>query len=440
MSLLDQLAAFVCSANPAALPLLDQAIQRRHLTDVVVARIAGARTQEGRALAALEGGGGFTASGIAALAASVRLTEIDDIHIGSCTTASSVSVPVALALAAQGHAEPERVLGAVWAGTELLVRLGKAIDGASVLYQGIWPTRTGAPLAAAAVACRMWGLDQTRTAHALSLALMMTPSRIARFTGALSGRWVLFAAAVGDGIRAAEAARAGFCGDPTLLDGPWLENNLGVPVDLTQLTSDLGIASVYPELSLKPFCTSRQALSATEAMRGLLAEGLDPATIEAVRVRVPSAYAAMIGTRLDPKVRATSYVSAGAQMAIAAFAPEHLYNVDRAAILDDKRVQRLAGLVRVEADPALDSYFPKQWPAEIEVKTAQGTRKARVIDAPGDPGRRLDDAALEAKAAHVLAHLGLRDHAPRLVALGCQAATDTAACRELANVFVSASS
>ena len=306
-------------------------------------------------------------------------------------------------------------------------------------YQGIWPTRTGAPLAAAAVACRMWGLDETKTAHALSLALMMTPSRIARFTGALSGRWVLFAAAVGDGIRAAEAARAGFSGDPTLLDGPWLANNLGVPVDLTQLTADLGSGSIYPELSLKPFCTSRQALSATDALRGLLADGLDPASIESIRVRVPSAYAAMISTRLDPAVRATSYVSAGAQMALAAFAPEHLYDVERANILEDSRVQRLAGLVRVEADPALDSYFPKQWPAEIEVRTAQGPRKARVLDASGDPGRRLDDAALEAKAASVLAHLGLRDRAPGLIALGSKAATDAAACRELAKVFVSAS-
>lgn len=436
MPVIERLAAFVASADAGRLPQLDREIQARHLIDTVVARIAGAASHEGGILAKVETASAATAAGIAALAASVRLTEIDDIHIGSCTTISSVAVPVALGLGARGDCEPARLLGAMWAGTELAIRFAKAFDGARVLYQGVWPTRTVAPLAAAAIAARMLGLGEKETAHALSLALMMTPSRIGRFTGEPTGRWIVFMAAVGDGIRAAEAARAGFKGDLALLDGPWLEKMLGVPVAMETVLNGLGETSVYPELSLKPFCTSRQALSATVAMQEALAAGLDPATIDSVRVLVPTAYAAMISTKLDPAVRATSYVSAGAQMAIAAFAPKHLYDVDRATVLEDQRIQRLAGLVQVEADASLDGYFPRQWPADIEVRTTAGVRKHRVIDATGDPARRLDAPAIEAKAAALLAHIGHEKHAAGLVALAREAITDQAACRRLADIFV----
>ena len=436
MPVIEQLAEFVATAEASRLPPLDRNIQRRHLADTVVARIAGANSHEGRLLAKLEKPCAETAAGIASLAACVRATEIDDIHIASCTTVSSVAVPVALGLAARGGADPARLLGAMWAGTELAIRFAKAIDGARVLYQGVWPTRTAAPLASAAVASRMLGLSSKETAHALSLALMMTPSRIGKFTGEPTGRWIVFMAAVGDGIRAAEAARAGFKSDLALLDGAWLDKMLGVPVDMATLTRGLGETSVYPELSLKPFCTSRQALSATQAMRQMLADGLDPAGIEGITVRVPSAYAAMISTKLDPAVRATSYVSAGAQMAIAAFQPEHLHDVDRATVLVDTRIQKLAALVQVEADSAMDADFPRRWPAEIEVRSAGSVRKLRVDEPPGDPGRRLDDAALAAKAKAVLAHVGMAESASGLLGLAGRATSDAAACKTLSDLFV----
>ena len=80
MNILAELAAFVATASARDLPTLDRGILRRHAADAVVARLAGAQTSEGRAVAALfpphKG-----ADSIAGLAALVRLTEIDDIHL-----------------------------------------------------------------------------------------------------------------------------------------------------------------------------------------------------------------------------------------------------------------------------------------------------------------------------------------------------------------------
>ena len=80
-----------------------------------------------------------------------------------------------------------------------MTRLGVAIDGARVLYRGLWPTYFTAPLAAAAIAARIWRLDEAQTAHALSLALMLSAGRSGRFQGKLPGRSVILAMAVTNG-------------------------------------------------------------------------------------------------------------------------------------------------------------------------------------------------------------------------------------------------
>ena len=434
MNVLAELADFVTTASAPDLPALDRIILRRHTADAVVARLVGQRSSEGRAVAALfpphEGAGH-----IAGLAALVRLTEIDDIHLPSCTTPSSVAVPVALACAAQSECSPATLESAIWVSTEIVVRVGKAIDGARVLYKGLWPTRTGATLGAAAAAARVWGLDRDQTQHALSLAAMATAGRTGRFQGEPSGRWIVFAMAVANGIKAAEAARAGVSGDPDLLEGDWLEGALGVPVDTGGLLRDLGRGSIYPELSLKPYCTSRQALSAAEAMQDLVGQGLDPQTIRKIVIRVPSAYAGMVGQKLDSAIRSSSYVSAPGLVAIAALAPDSLYDVDRASVLGDDRIMSLSRLATVVADESLDSLFPQAWPAEIEVETSKGAVRARVVEPTGAPGNRIDDAGLLDKARKVLGHVGARHMAEQVLAAAKGAFDSQAESRALISIF-----
>jgi 2-methylcitrate dehydratase PrpD len=209
MSVVRELARFVVRGSAASLPEAEQATQRRHVADTYVAAIAGSRTSEGRALRSLLPQASV-ADTIGLQAAVIRHTEIDDIHTPSCTTPSSVTVPTGLALArAAGDFDPERVASAIWVGTELMTRLGTALDGARVLYRGIWPTYFTAPLGAAAIAARIARLNEDQCAHALSLALMLTAGRSGRFHGKIPGRSVILAMAVANGVRAADAARQG---------------------------------------------------------------------------------------------------------------------------------------------------------------------------------------------------------------------------------------
>lgn len=435
MSILDELAAFVTTAKASDLPAHDRTILRRHVTDIVAARIAGAACSDGKAIASFYPLG-QGADSIAGLAALVRLTETDDIHISSGTTPSSVAVPVALALAAASPCSPEQLESAIFVGVETIVRLGLAVGGAGVLYKGIWPTRTGATLGAAAVACRIWGLSEARTKHALSLSLVLTSGRTGRFHKEPSGRWIIFATSVSAGIRAASAARSGFIGDPSVLESGWLERTMAVPCDVQELVRNLGRASVFPQLSLKPYCTSRQALPGAEAMRALVREGLEPSTIESFTISVPTAYAPMISQLLDPAIRSSSYVSGPGLAAIAAIDPTSLYDVERVVALSNPRIIQLAGKGHVCADPALDHLYPARWPARLEVRTPSRTLHHEAIEPIGDPGNPIGDRELEDKTRRVLTHVGRAESVVSVLSLSRRAFESEATAAALARFFV----
>ena len=335
MSVIGELASFVARAKASDLPAADRERLRLHFIDTVVAAKAGAGIPEGKALQNL-GDDGALAIRIGRQAAAIRLTEIDDIHLPSCTTPSAGVVPVALMLAAREQKlDPGEIASAIWVGTEIMTRIGVAVHGPQILYRGIWPTYLAAPIAAAATSARLMGLNEARTGHALSLAVMLMAGGVGRIHGAPSGRWFLYANAVAAGVAAAEAARADYGGDPDILDKNWLTDSHGVALDRERLTEKLGVSTVYAALSLKPFCSAKQGIAAIEAFRAILDRGVRTETISKVRVRVPPAYAGMIATRAEPGARQSTMVSVAHQIALAALAADRLYDVDRSSAKAD---------------------------------------------------------------------------------------------------------
>jgi 2-methylcitrate dehydratase PrpD len=435
MSVLQELARFVTRASAAQLPDAERAMLRRHVADTLLAAIAGARTTEGQALrAALPRTSVADAAGL--LAAVVRHTEIDDIHTRSCTTPSSVTVPTALTLAGEhGAFDADTVASAIWIGTELMTRLGVAIDGARILYRGLWPTYFTAPLGTAAIASRMLQLSEEETVHALSLALMLSAGRSGRFHGALPGRSVILAMAVANGVRAAQAAKDGVGGDPALLDGPWLKDAQGIDAKVEALTADLGKASIYPQMTIKPFCSAKQAIAAIEALTTIIDEGAAPDTITKVVVRVPPPYSRMIATKAEAGARASTIVSAAFQMGLAASHRDRLYDIERADAMAETAAAAFAGKVEIVADDSLLELFPTTFPAEVEVSAGGKSLRKRVTTAAGDPGRTLDDAAFRHKAAKVLSFLPDSPSPDAIVNIGLAGFDSDAACRELADTL-----
>jgi 2-methylcitrate dehydratase PrpD len=403
MSVIGQLASFVCGAKAPALPPAEREQLRLHFTDTVVAALAGSHIPEGKALQSF-GAQVSLADRIARRAAAARLSEIDDIHLPSCTTPSAGVVPVALALSASSQKfDAAELASAIWVGTEIVTRIGVAAGGPQILYRGIWPTYLAAPVGAAATAVRVFGLNEARAGQALSLAFMLAAGGVGRIHGAPSGRWFLYANAVAAGIAAAAAARADYCGDPQLLDGNWLADTHGIALDRDRLTAGLGAGSVFPALSIKPFCSAKQSIAAVEAFRAIVSEEkIDAGAIAKIRVRVPPAYAGMISTRAEVGARQSTMVSVAHQMALAALKPHLLCDVDRTAPTIDADVRQMSAKVEVTPDAALEPFYPLYWPAEVEIEAGGRTFCRRVIAAAGDPDRPLGGADINDKAHRVL--------------------------------------
>jgi 2-methylcitrate dehydratase PrpD len=426
----------VAQASAAALPAAEQELQRRHILDAVVAAAAGAHTAEAHSLAALLGSRALPEI-VGQRAATIRLSEIDDIHLPSCITPSAAPVATALSLAGFAQrVDPIQVASAIWVGTELMTRLGQAVRGPEILYRGVWPSCFAAPLAVAATAARMRGFAAGQTADALSLALMLSTRGTGRPHGSPSARWVMFALAAAAGLSAVAAVQAGYRGDPGLLNGSAFEDTWGFVLDRDQLTSVTPTHSVYPALSLKPFCSAKQCIAAVEALRVILASGIAPESIAAVRVRVPPAYAAMVALKVQDKVRTTTLVSAARQLALLVCDPARLYDVDRSAPVSDD-VPRFEAKVEIMADAALVQYYPQDWPAEVEVVgTDGGIRRERVTAAPGDPSRPLDDKAVEEKAHRVLDPLIGHLRAALLISIAGDGFANEPSCLNLVKAFV----
>ncbi len=166
----------------------------------------------------------------------------------------------------------------------------------------------------------------------------------------------------------------------------------------------------------------------------MMADGLDPSAIERIEVRVPPPYARMIAHRAAPGNRSSTLVSAGYQIALALLHPEAACDVARSALPFGEDVAALMDRVSVTADasPALMAHFPARFPAAVTVTTANRLHERRIVESPGDPGRRLDDAALLGKIARVLAAAGLEDAAIVTLEETGQALAGAAAARALA--------
>ncbi len=377
-----------------------------HLIDTVGAWIAGSGTAEGASLLrfrAAHGTDDTVARDLATRCALARLSEIDDIHLASMTTPGAIVIPGALTLAAALSAAGDDVIAAVLAGYEVMTRLGRAIDGPSILYRGIWPTYFAAPVGIAAVAAHLMKLDARQAANALALALTFAAPGVGHHNAATTSRWIAVGNAARAGLFAARAARQGFTSDLTLLDGTFLSGIFGVTPDAAALTDGLEERVALGEVSFKPWCAARQTMAATQGLREIIADGVAPRSIDAIEVFVLPPHRRMIDHGVTAGDRASHLTSVQYRMAVAALTPEAAYDVQAAPPVLAPGVDSFMDRIRVTPDDSLLADYPRVWPARVRVTAASMQHDRLVTHVPGDPARPLDAAGVSEKARRFIA-------------------------------------
>jgi 2-methylcitrate dehydratase PrpD len=374
-----------------------------HLIDTVGAWIASASTVEGSSLlrfrAAMQAGGqSDTGLDLSTRCALTRMSEIDDIHLPSMTTPGSIVIPAALTLAGTMPAvTADDVTAAIVAGYEAMTRLGRAIDGPTVLYRGIWPTYFAAPFGVAAVAARLFRLNDEEAANALALALTFSAPGVGHHNAATTSRWFAAGNAARNGLTAALAAQQGFSSDLKLVEGNFLSGIYGVAPDLASLTDGLGEGLALVEVSYKPWCAARQTMAATQALREIIKSGIAPADISEIRASVLPPHLKMIDHGVVADDRASHLTSVQYCMAVAALAPDMAFDVQQSPPSLPPAICDFMEKITIEADETLLADYPRRWPARVHVVAGSRRREWLTNHVPGDPAEPFDRARTREK-------------------------------------------
>jgi 2-methylcitrate dehydratase PrpD len=333
----------------------------------------------------------------------VHAFELDDYHNAKLHP-GAVVIPAALAVAEELDASGERLVTAIAAGYEIMIRSSLALNPAAARLRGWHLTGVCGPFGAAAACAVLLGFDTERTAWALGLAGTQGAGLWAfNADGAMSKR-LHAGKASHSGVLAAELARAGFTG-PTQIyefhDGGFLKaySDASDPAPLTQ---DLGRLWHLDALSVKPYACCGSTHAYVDAALKLRAGGggkWDPAT--PVRVGVSKVVDVQCGFDYVPSTALNAQMSLRYVVAAALMDGEVLPQQFAEARLRDPALTALAARLELVPDPALDQLYPAHFAGWVEAHVNGEWMRADVLDPTGSTAAPVDAAGLVHKFAGI---------------------------------------
>ncbi len=324
-----------------------------------------------------------------ATAALSHAAELDPIHAATIICPTAVTVPTALALAQTTELTGLRFIGAICAGYEAAIRLGRALDGAMLLSRGWWPTAVCGSFAAATTAAVCLGLSPERLQDAVGLAAVHSGGLSVGGPTVPVARNLLCANTVRVGVDAALAASTGVAGPRELFAGS--RNFLtafGGTGNAATLSSGLGQSWAILETSLKRWPCALQAQSALDALARLATNRPAESPVEAVEIRLPEAMRRIVDRPGTPASRwgaAASLQFLGAALLLDGAILDSRLESGRS----DARLLELMQRIDVRADPRLDDRYPQEWPAQVTLRDARGTTTVESSLPSGHPARPL---------------------------------------------------
>lgn len=335
-------------------------------------------------------------------------------------------VPTAFAIAEDVGASLEDTIVALVAGYEAYVRIGR-LGSPAVLNSGWQSHAIFGGFGAAAVAARLYGLDEEQTFHALAIALSHAggPTEYASTGGSI--KRIHAGICVRNGIESAELARAGITGPLRFLTGNrglyrmFARKDVG---DEGRTLFEPGSANFMPGLSYKPYCCCAGTFPFIEAMERFR----DRADrIGRVDAKIQTMTDAIVGNRnarvYSPRNIEELQYSLPGQMALSVLGLGNGYKAHRAFLegrLDlgpDSAAMAMTQKMRLEVDTALDARYP-YFVADVTVHFDDGTSEHVFTErAKGSPLKPYTPAEHQAKLDELTEDVVGLDRAHRLFAL-----------------------
>ncbi|WP_299454380.1 MmgE/PrpD family protein [uncultured Pigmentiphaga sp.] len=332
--------------------------------------------------------------------------DADDTHVGAMLHPGCIVFSSALAIGQSRGISGARVLAAVAAGYEAMIRIALCIQP-SHFRRGFQSTATcGVFGAAAAAAALLFPGDARRIAETLGLAASFSGGLVQFFHSGSTVKRIHAAQAARSGVQAALLAEAGFSGPVDILEGQdGFARAYSDQVDFAPLFAGLGSTYRTAEVSIKPHACSARVLAALEAAVDLCREyDLTADDIEAISLGIPRVIQGRL-TGNAPASLQSAQMSAPFSVALAISkrirGEAYALNVDDfEAGLADPAVMRLAALVECVVDEDVERVSTAESVgARLTFTLHDGRQVSRFVAAPkGSASRPYSQADHVARA------------------------------------------
>lgn len=409
-----QLARWVAGLNYRDLPERTRSVVRLAILDTVGCGVYGFVTPWTQAMFQWVKAGGsrgkarsWSASPVAMRAADAALVngvsahafELDDYHNAKLHP-GAVVIPAVLALAEELNVSGERLVTAIAAGYEVMIRSSLALEPSAARLRGWHLTGACGPFGAAAACASLMGLDVEKTAWALGLAGTQGAGLWAfNADGAMSKR-LHAGKAAHSGVLAAELAAGGFSG-PTQIyefgDGGFLKA-FSDQSDVAPLTHELGSIWHLDNTSIKPYscCGSTHAyIDAALEIRKRLGNRWDAS--RPVRVGMSKVVDVQCGFDYKPSTALNAQMSLRYCLAAALTDGQALPQQFTDERMHDPALVDLAAQLQLEDDPALDKLYPVHFSAWVAAKVDNDWMRVDVLDPTGSIAFPVDEAGVTRK-------------------------------------------
>ena len=217
--------------------------------------------------------------------------DADDVHVGAMLHPGCIVISAALAIGEARHLRGDRILAAIAAGYENMIRIGLAIQP-SHFRRGFQSTATcgGFGAATAAASLLFNGKDRaTRIAETIGLVASFSGGLTQFYHSGSTVKRIHAAHAAGEGMHAALLAEAGFTGPTDILEGQdGFARAYADGHDFDKGLAGIGRTWRLLETAIKPHACSARVLAAVEATAALCSEHqLTIADIKTIRVGIP---------------------------------------------------------------------------------------------------------------------------------------------------------
>jgi len=344
------------------------------------------------------------ASAVLANATLAHGLDFDDTREDAIVHTGSVAVTTALAVGEAVGASGRAALEAIVAGVEVMCRVGLAVPG-RFHARHYHPTSLAGSFAAAAVAGRLYGLDEDQLVHAFGICGSQASGIIeyladGSWTKRLHPGWAAHA-----GVTAALLAQAGFTGPETVFEGAhgfYQAFAGGHDAErLRDLIDTLGRTWELENLTFKPYpCGSIAHPYMDCAARLRERHPIRPEEIESISCRtaegpVPRLWEPLAAKHRPQNGYASKFSLPYLLAVILVKGRATLAEFTDEAVRDDG-VLAVAGKVRYELDPTID--YPRQFVGHVAIRLRDGRVLEEHQDHPrGGPDFPMTREDLEAK-------------------------------------------